>query len=112
MFSKISQYHDKCGIYCKAFANVKKRCANREETLADMCRVMSKPVFWVIDQVETNLMNHDHYDIYIMWSNAISVTRSALNSSGQPKIRVLKFNGGPCWYQMLKVAKTWYILLV
>ena len=108
-------FHQKCGIYCKAFANVKKRCANREETLVDMCRVMSKPVLWVIDQVRTNLMTlimiiMTH--ICIMWSNAISVRTSAMNSSRQPKIRVLKFHCGPCLYQMLKVANTWYILLV
>ena len=30
-----------------------------------------------------------------MWSNAISVRTSAMNSSRQPKIRVLKFHGGP-----------------
>ena len=82
----------------KAFANVKKRCANRE-TLVDMCRVMSKPVFWVIDQVRTNLMTWIMIImtyICIMWSSAISVRTSAMNSSRQPKIRVLKFHGGPC----------------
>ena len=34
--------------------------------------------------------------ICIMWSNAISVRTSAMKSSRQPKIRVLKFHGGPC----------------
>ena len=34
--------------------------------------------------------------ICILWSNAISVKTSAMNSSRQPKIRVLKLNGGPC----------------
>ena len=57
-------------------------------------------------------VDHDHYDICIMWSNAISVRTSAMNSSRQPKIRVLKFQGGLCLKQMLKVANTWYILLV
>ena len=97
------------------FANVKKRCANREETLVDMCRVMSKPVFWIIDQVRTNLMTWIMIMMTymcIMWSNAISVRTSAVNSSRQPKIRVLKFHDGPCLWQMLKVANTWYILLV
>ena len=60
-------------------------------------------------------MDHDHYDIdyiCIMWSNVISVRTSAMNSSRQPKIRVLKFHGGPGLQQILKVANTWYILLV
>ena len=114
-FLCLRKAHNKCGIYCKAFAHVKKRCANREETLVDMCRVMSKPVFWVIDQVRTNLMTWIMIImtyICIMWSNAISVRTSAMNSSRQPKIRILKFHGGPCLWQMLKVANTWYILLV
>ena len=87
MFTLNSQYHNKCGIYCKAFANAKKRCANREEALVDMCRVMSKPVLWIIDQVRTNLMTWIMIImtyICIMWSNAISVRTSAMNSSRQP----------------------------
>ena len=45
-------------------------------------------------------------------ANAISVRTSAMNSSRQPKIRVLKLNGGPCSLLVLKVVNTWYILLV
>ena len=82
-------------IYCKAFANVKKRCANREERLVDMCRIMSKPVFWVIDQVRTNLMTWIMIIITyicILWSNAISVRTSAMNLSRQPKTSSPKGN--------------------
>ena len=38
-----------------------------------------------------------------MWSNAISVRTSAMNSSRQPKIRVLKFHGSfkISWWSVL-----------
>ena len=108
MFTLSSQYRDKCGIYCKAFVNVKERCPNREEALVDPCRVMSKPVFWVIDQVRTNLMtwiNIIMTYICIMWYNAISVRTSAMNSPRQPKISfriswwsVLVANAESCEY--------------
>ena len=61
-----------------------------------MCRVMSKPVFWITDQVRINLMTWIIYMYMYFVANAISVRTSAMNSSRQPKIRVLKLNGDPC----------------
>ena len=67
MPGQIRLFHDKCGIYCKAFANVKKHCTNRGETLVDMCRVMSKPVFWDVDHSVQNKFGAKNIclDIYI-----------------------------------------------
>ena len=76
MFSLSSQYHDKCSIYCKTFASVKKRCANREETLIDMCRVLQTRL---LGYRPSPNKPHEVDHICIMWSNAISVRTSAIH---------------------------------
>ena len=78
-------------MYCKAFAIVKKHYAIVRKTLVDMCRVMSKPVFEVTDQLRQEIHDMDHlYVLCGLMHFAMPVRTSTMDSARQPPIRVLK----------------------
>ena len=61
------------------------------KTFDDNCSVMSKPVFWVTDQVRQEIHDMDHlYILCGLMHFAMSVRTSTMDSSRQPPIRVLK----------------------